>query len=380
MNFHFNEEEQEILDMLHGFALKEVAPIAAEIDEQERFPEETWHKLAEMGMMGVPFAEEYGGAGLSYLTYIGVCEELARHCATTSVMVSAHSSLCTWPISEFGTEEQKRRYLPPLCSGEKLGAFGLTEPGAGTDSAMQKTTAEDKGDHWLLNGSKIFITNAGYAETFVIFAMTDKEKGNKGISAFIVEKGFPGFKVGAHEKKMGIRGSSTCELIFEDCVVPKENLLGEEGKGFKIAMMTLDGGRIGIGAQALGIAQAAIDECVKYTTQRIQFGKRISQFQNTQFQLADMQARVDAARLLIYRAAQAKQDHEPYSHLAAMGKLYASEAASDVTRRCLQLVGGYGYTREYPFERFMRDAKITEIYEGTSEVQRMVISGWMGVK
>ena len=380
MNFHFNEEEQEILDMLHGFALKEVAPIAAEIDEQERFPEETWHKLAEMGMMGVPFAEEYGGAGLSYLTYIGVCEELARHCATTSVMVSAHTSLCTWPISEFGTEEQKRKYLPPLCSGEKLGAFGLTEPGAGTDSAMQKTTAEDRGDHWLLNGSKIFITNAGYAETFVIFAMTDKEKGNKGISAFIVEKGFPGFKVGAHEKKMGIRGSSTCELIFEDCVVPKENLLGEEGKGFKIAMMTLDGGRIGIGAQALGIAQAAIDECVKYTTQRIQFGKRISQFQNTQFQLADMQARVDAARLLIYRAAQAKQDHELYSHLAAMGKLYASEAASDVTRRCLQLVGGYGYTREYPFERFMRDAKITEIYEGTSEVQRMVISGWMGVK
>ena len=380
MNFHFNEEERDILDMLHEFSLKEVAPIAAEIDENERFPEETWHKLAEMGMMGVPFPEEYGGAGLSYLTYIGVCEELARHCATTSVMVSAHTSLCTWPINEFGTEEQKQKYLPPLCSGEKLGAFGLTEPGAGTDSAMQKTTAEDMGDHWLLNGSKIFITNAGFADTFVVFAMTDKEKGNKGISAFIVEKGFPGFKVGAHEKKMGIRGSSTCELIFEDCTVPKENLLGELGKGFKIAMMTLDGGRIGIGAQALGIAQAAIDECVKYTKERIQFGKRISQFQNTQFQLADMQARVDAARLLIYRAAQAKQDHEPYSHLAAMGKLYASEAASDVTRRCLQLVGGYGYTREYPFERFMRDAKITEIYEGTSEVQRMVIAGWMGVK
>ena len=266
------------------------------------------------------------------------------------------------------------------CSGEKLGAFGLTEPGAGTDAAMQKTVAEDKGDHWLLNGSKIFITNAGYASTFVIFAMTDKSLGTKGISAFIVERDTPGFRVGTHEKKMGIRGSSTCELVFEDCIVPKENLLGELNKGFKIAMMTLDGGRIGIGAQALGIAQAAIDECVKYTTQRIQFGKRISQFQNTQFQLADMQARVDAARLLIYRAAQAKQDHEPYSHLAAMGKLYASEAASNVTRRCLQLVGGYGYTREYPFERFMRDAKITEIYEGTSEVQRMVIAGWMGVK
>lgn len=383
MNFHFNEEEQEILEMLKDFCEKEVGPKAAEIDENERFPEETWHALAEMGMMGVPFPEEYGGAGLSYVNYIGVCEELAKYCATTSVMVSAHSSLCTWPIYNFGTEEQKQKYLPSLCSGEKLGAFGLTEPGAGTDAAMQKTTAEDKGDHWLLNGSKIFITNAGYAETFVIFAMTDKEKGNKGISAFIVEKDFPGFKVGAHEKKMGIRGSSTCELIFEDCIVPKENLLGGEemlNKGFKIAMMTLDGGRIGIGAQALGIAQSAIDECVKYTTQRVQFGKRISQFQNTQFELADMQAKVDAARLLIYRAAQAKEDHEPYSHLAAMGKLYASEAASDVTRRCLQLTGGYGYTRKYPFERLMRDAKITEIYEGTSEVQKMVISGWMGVK
>ena len=380
MNFHFNEEEQGILDMLHDFCQKEVAPIAAEIDENERFPEETWHKLASMGMMGIPFLEKYGGAGLSYLTYIGACEELAKHCATTSVMVSTHGSLCTWPINEFGTEVQKQKYLPPLTSGEKLGAFGLTEPGAGTDSAMQKTTAEDRGDHWVLNGSKIFITNAGFASIFVIFAMTDKEKGNKGISAFIVEKGFPGFKVGAHEKKMGIRGSSTCELVFEDCIVPKENLLGEVNKGFKIAMMTLDGGRIGIGVQALGIAQAAIDECVKYTTHRIQFGNRISQFQNTQFQLADMQAKVDAARLLIYRAAQAKQDQEPYSHLAAMGKLYASEAASDVTRRCLQLVGGYGYTREYPFERFMRDAKITEIYEGTSEVQRMVISGWMGVR
>ncbi len=380
MNFHFTPDEQDVLDMLHDFCLKEVAPIAAEIDEEERFPEETWHKLADMGMMGVPFAEEYGGAGLSYVNYIGVCEELAKHCATTSVMVSAHTSLCSWPISEYGTEEQKQKYLTKLASGEWLGAFGLTEPGAGTDSAMQKTVAEDKGDHWVLNGSKIFITNAGFAHVFVIFAMTDKSLGNKGISAFIVEKDFPGFKVGTHEKKMGIRGSSTCELVFEDCIVPKENLLGEIGKGFKIAMTTLDGGRIGIGAQALGIAQAAIDECVKYTKERVQFGKRISQFQNTQFQLADMQAKVDAARLLIYRAAQAKQDHEPYSHLAAMGKLYASEAASDVTRRCLQLVGGYGYTREYPFERFMRDAKITEIYEGTSEVQRMVISGWMGVK
>ena len=380
MIFHRNEEEQEILDMLHDFCLKEVAPIAAEVDENERFPEETWHKLAEMGMMGVPYPEEYGGAGMSYLSYITCCEELAKHCATTSVMVSAHSSLCTWPIYNFGTEEQKQKYLPGLCSGEVLGAFGLTEPGAGTDAAMQKTVAEDKGDHWLLNGSKIFITNAGFASVFVVFAMTDKSKGTKGISAFIVDRDAPGFSIGAHEKKMGIRGSSTCELIFEDCKIPKENLLGEIGKGFKVAMMTLDGGRIGIGAQALGIAQGCIDATVKYTTERIQFGKRISQFQNTQFQLADMQTKVDAARLLIYRAAQAKQDGEPYSHLAAMGKLFASETASDVTRRCVQLVGGYGYSREYPFERMMRDAKITEIYEGTSEVQRMVISGWMGVK
>ena len=380
MNFKFNEEEQEIIDMLHDFALKEVAPIAAEVDEDERFPEETWHKLADMGMMGVPFPEEYGGAGMSYLTYIGCCEELAKHCATTSVMVSAHTSLCTWPIYQFGTEEQKQKYLPGLCSGETLGAFGLTEPGAGTDAAMQKTVAEDQGDHWQLNGSKIFITNAGFASVFVVFAMTDKSLGTKGISAFIVDRDAPGFSVGAHEKKMGIRGSSTCELIFDNCKIPKENLLGEVGKGFKIAMMTLDGGRIGIGAQALGIAQGCIDQTVKYTQERIQFGKRISQFQNTQFQLADMQTKVDAARLLIYRAAQAKQDGEPYSHLAAMGKLFASETASDVTRRCVQLVGGYGYTREYPFERMMRDAKITEIYEGTSEVQRMVISGWMGVK
>ena len=380
MNFHWNEEEQEILDMLHDFCLKEVAPKAAEVDEEERFPEETWHKLAEMGMMGVPFPEEYGGANLSYLNYIGVCEELAKHCATTSVMVSAHTSLCCWPISQYGTEEQKQKYLTKLCSGEWLGAFGLTEPGAGTDAAMQKTVAEDKGDHWVLNGSKIFITNAGFANVFVVFAMTDKSLGNHGISAFIVEKSFPGFSVGKHEKKMGIRGSSTCELVFEDCIVPKENLLGELNKGFKVAMTTLDGGRIGIAAQALGIAQASIDECVKYTKERVQFGKRISQFQNTQFQLADMQAKVDAARLLVYRAAQAKQDHEPHSHLAAMAKLVASETASDVTRRTLQLTGGYGYTREYPFERMMRDAKITEIYEGTSEVQRMVISGWMGVK
>ena len=379
MNFHFTPDEQDVLNMLHDFCLKEVAPIAAEIDEEERFPEETWHKLADMGMMGVAYPEEYGGAGLSYVNYIGVCEELAKHCATTSVMVSAHSSLCCWPISEYGTEEQKQKYLTKLATGEWLGAFALTEPGAGTDSAMQKTVAEDKGDHWVLNGSKIFITNAGFAHVFVVLAMTDKSQGTKGISAFIVERDFPGFKVGSHEKKMGIRGSSTCELVFEDCIVPKENLLGDLGKGFKIAMTTLDGGRIGIGAQALGIAQAAIDECVKYTKERVQFGKRISQFQNTQFQLADMHAKTEAAKWLVYSAAMKKQNHEPYTVDAAMAKLVAAETASDVTRRCVQLFGGYGYTREYPMERMMRDAKITEIYEGTSEVQRMVISANLGV-
>jgi butyryl-CoA dehydrogenase len=380
MNFKFTEEEQDILNMLHDFCVKSVAPLASEIDEQERFPEETWHGLAEMGMMGMAYPEEVGGAGMSYLSYIAAVEEISKHCAATSTMFSAHHSLCAWPISAFGTDEQKKKYLPDLCSGEKLGAFALTEPGAGTDSAMQRTVAEDKGDHWLLNGSKIFITNAGFASVFVVFAMTDKSLGTKGISAFIVDRDAPGFRIGSHEKKMGIRGSSTCELIFEDCKIPKENLLGELGKGFKVAMMTLDGGRIGIAAQAVGIAQGCIDQTIPYINQRVQFGKRISQFQNTQFEMANMQTHVDAARLLTYRAAQAKQDGDPYTPLAAMAKLFAADTASDVTRRCLQLIGGYGFTREYPFERMMRDAKITEIYEGTSEVQRMVISGWMGVK
>ena len=382
MDFNLSKEELLVQQMLRSFAENEVKPLAQEVDEEERFPVETVKKMAKLGMMGMYIPKEYGGQGASYLSYIMAVEELSKVCGTTGVILSAHTSLCVNPIYDFGTEAQKQKYLPKLCSGEWLGAFGLTEPGAGTDAGGVKTMAvlDEKGENYILNGSKIFITNAGYADVFIIIAMTDKTRGQRGLTAFIVERNFPGFSVGAHEKKMGIRGSSTCELVFEDCIVSKENLLGELNKGFKVAMTTLDGGRIGIGAQALGIAQAAIDDTVKYTKERVQFGKRISQFQNTQFQLADMQAKVDAARLLIYRAAQAKQDHEPYSHLAAMGKLYASEAASDVTRRCLQLVGGYGYTREYPFERYMRDAKITEIYEGTSEVQRMVISGWMGVK
>ena len=380
MDFKFTSDEKDILEMLHDFALKEVKPLAAELDEEERFPVETWKKLAEMGMMGIPYPEEYGGAGLSYLTYIAAVEELGRYCGTTSVMLSAHTSLGAWPISEFGTEEQKQKYLVPLASGEKLGAFGLTEPNAGTDAAGQRTTAVDMGDHWLINGSKCFITNGSYADIYVVFAMTNKELGNRGISAFIMEKGMPGFTFGTKEKKMGIRGSATYELLFDNVKVPKENLLGEVNKGFKIAMATLDGGRIGIGAQALGIAQGAIDETVEYVKNRKQFGKRIAEFQNTQFELAAMQTKVDAARLLLYRAATAKQNHEPYAHLAAMGKLFASETASDVTRRCVQLFGGYGFTRDYPVERMMRDAKITEIYEGTSEVQKMVISSWMGVK
>ncbi|MCB2360627.1 acyl-CoA dehydrogenase [Clostridium estertheticum] len=380
MNFNLNEEQKDLQTMFREFAEKEVKPLAHEIDEEERFPQETVKKMAELGIMGIPFPEEYGGSGIDYLTYTVAVEELSKACATTGVIVSAHTSLCASPIYEFGTEEQKQKYLVPLAQGTWLGAFGLTEPSAGTDASMQKTTAVLDGDNYILNGTKVFITNGGKADVYVILAMTDKTLGTKGISAFIVEKDFKGFSIGKKEEKMGIRGSSTCELIMENCIVPKENLLGKVGKGFSMAMKTLDGGRIGIAAQALGIAQGAINEAVLYVKERVQFGKRISQFQNCQFELADMQASTDAARLLVYRAACAKDNHEPFSHLAAMAKLVASEVASDVTRRAVQLFGGYGYCREYPVERMMRDAKITEIYEGTSEVMKMVISGWMGVK
>lgn len=366
--------------MIHEFGVNVARPGAAEIDAQERFPSENVEKLRGMGMMGICYPKKYGGAEHSYLAYIAVIEELAKHCATTAVMLSDHHSLGSWPLIEFGTEEQKQKFLVPLCKGQKLGAFGVTEPSAGSELGNQKMTAVDAGDHWVLNGQKVFITNGYYADTYYISAVTDPDKGSRGISGFIVEKGTPGFTFGAKEKKMGIRGSATYELIFQDCKIPKENLLGERGKGFKIALATLDGGRIGVGAQALGIAQSAIDHCKEYVTTHCLHEQRISQYQYVQFELADMQARVDAARLLIYRAAQAKQDHDPYSHLAAMGKLYASEAATNVTRRCMQLVGDDGYTNRFPFERLMRDSKITEIYEGTSEVQRMVISSWMGIK
>ena len=379
MDFSLNREQELIRKMIAAFTENEVKPIAAEIDRTHEFPAENIRKMFQLGIMGMTVPKEYGGAGADQVSAAIVTEELAKACASTSDIVAGHT-LCCVPILEHGTEEQKRKYLPDLLSGRKIGAFGLTEPNAGTDASGQQTTAVLDGDHYVLNGSKCFITNGNVADTFGVFAMTDKKAGNHGISAFIVEKDFPGFSTGKHEKKMGIRGSSTCDLIFEDCIVPKENLLGKEGKGFKIAMQTLDGGRIGIASQALGLGEGAVNEAIKYTQERVQFGKRLSQFQNTQFQLADMHTRMQAAQYLVYAAAMKKQLHEDYSMDASMAKLFAAEAASDVTRRAVQLVGGYGYTREYPVERMMRDAKITEIYEGTSEVQRMVISSHLGVK
>ena len=378
--FNLSEEHIQLQQTFREFAENEVKPLAKELDETERFPTETVQKMAEMGMMGLPIPEELGGSGVDQLGYVLAVEELSKVCATTGIILSAHTSLCCWPIMTFGTEEQKEKYLKPLASGQKLGAFALTEPSAGTDASMQKSTAVLDGDHYILNGNKVFITNAGAADVFIVFAMTDKEQGTRGITAFILERDMPGFTMGKPENKMGLRASSTCELVFDNVRVPVENRLGAEGKGFRIAMATLDGGRIGVGAQAVGIAQGAIDEAVKFTKERIQFGRRISQFQNTQFTLADMQTRTDAARMLVWRAAAAEQEGQPYTHLAAMAKLFASETASYVANRAVQLCGGYGYTKDYPVERMMRDAKVTEIYEGTSEVQRMVISGWMGVK
>ncbi|WP_029912052.1 acyl-CoA dehydrogenase [Pelobacter seleniigenes] len=374
MDFNLENEYEMLRTMYRDFSEKEVKPLAAEIDEEERFPVETVSKLARYGFLGIPIPKEYGGQGGDNLAYAMAVEELGRVCGSTSVIVSAHTSLCAAPIYEFGTEEQKQKYLIPLAKGEKLGAFGLTEPNAGTDAGAQQTTAVLDGDSYVLNGNKIFITNAGYADIYVVMAMTDKSQGTRGISAFIVEKGFPGFSVGKKEKKLGIRASSTCELIFEDCRVPKENLLGKLGKGFGLAMKTLDGGRVGIASQALGIAQGAFDETVAYVKERKQFGRPLSKFQNTQFELADMNTKLEAARLLIYKAANRKDLKLPYSADAARAKLFAAEVAMEITTKAVQLHGGYGYIREYPVERMMRDAKITEIYEGTSEVQKMVIS------
>ena len=376
MEFNVPKTHELFRQMIREFVENEVKPIAAEVDEEERFPMETVEKMAKIGIMGIPIPKEYGGAGGDNLMYAMAVEELSKACATTGVIVSAHTSLGTWPILKFGNEKQKQKYLPKMASGEWIGAFGLTEPNAGTDAAGQQTMAvqDPETGEWILNGAKIFITNAGYAHVYVVFAMTDKSKGLKGISAFIVEAGTPGFSIGKKEMKLGIRGSATCELIFENCRIPKENLLGDKGKGFKIAMMTLDGGRIGIASQALGIAAGALDEAINYAKERKQFGRSLAQFQNTQFQIANLDVKVEAARLLVYKAAWRESNNLPYSLDAARAKLFAAETAMEVTTKAVQIFGGYGYTREYPVERMMRDAKITEIYEGTSEVQRMVIA------
>lgn len=373
--YKLTEEQLEMQQMFRDFTEKEVAPIAIEVDENHRFPEENVKKMQELGFFGIPFEEEYGGIGLDTLTYVLAVEELSKACASTGVILSAHTSLSADCINKFGTEEQKEKYLTPLASGEAIGAFALTEPDAGTDASGQKTVAVLDGDHYVLNGSKIFITNAGYADTYIVFAMTDKEQGTRGISAFIVESDFEGFELGSKEDKMGIKGSSTMELIFKDCKVPKENLLLEEGKGFKIAMQTLDGGRIGIAAQALGIAEGALAKATKYVKERQQFGRPLAKFQNTQFKLAEMAIEIEAARNLVYYAAAQKDSGESYTVPAAKAKYKAANVAMDVTTKAVQLLGGYGYSKEYEVERMMRDAKITEIYEGTSEVMLMVVSG-----
>ena len=375
MDFHLSKEHLLVRKMYREFAETEVKPLAEELDEEERFPMETVEKMAKLGMMGIYFPKQYGGAGGDVLSYAMCVEELAKVCGTTAVVVSAHTSLCCAPIFENGTEEQKMKYLPDLLSGRKIGAFGLTEPGAGTDASGQQTIAvkNENGDY-VLNGSKCFITNGNVASTFVVFAMTDKSKGNHGISAFIVESTFPGFSTGKHEKKMGIRGSSTCDLIFEDCIVPKENLLGKEGKGFKIAMQALDGARIGVGAQSIGLAEGALELTVKYMHERVQFGKPIATLQGLQWYVADMATKTEAAKWLTYYAAYLDDSGKPFGKEAAMCKLNASENARFVTNLALQIHGGYGYMHDYPLERMYRDAKITEIYEGTSEIHKVVIS------
>ena len=375
MNFQLTEEQKLIRDMVRDFAEAEIAPGVKERDEEERFDRELmFDKLGELGLTGIVFSEEYGGAGADYISYAIAVEELSRVCASTGVTLSAHLSLCANPIYMFGTEEQKQQFLVPLAEGSKMGAFGLTEPNAGSDAGGTKTNAVLDGDEWVVNGSKIFITNGKEAETYIVFARTDKNaKKHHGISAFIIEKGTPGFSFGKKEEKMGIKASLTYELVFENCRIPKANLLGEEGKGFKVAMKTLDGGRIGIASQALGIAQGALDASVAYAKERKQFDQPIANFQGINFQLADMATQVAAARFLVYNAAFRASNGLSYSQESAMAKLFASETAMKVTTQAVQIHGGYGYTREYPVERMMRDAKITEIYEGTSEIQRLVI-------
>lgn len=372
-----NEETLRFTKLMEEFTLKEVAPLAKEVDELERFPKETVEKMQKYHMMGIPFESKYGGCDAGYVAYAQAVLTLSKACATTGVILSAHTSLCAGPIATFGTEAQKEKYLTPLCRGDKLGAFGLTEPDAGTDAGSQKTVAIEKDDHYEITGSKIFITNALEADIYVITAMTDKSLKTRGISTFILEKGMPGFSFGKKEKKLGIRGSATRELIFNKVKVPKENLLGKVNQGFKIALTTLDAGRIGIAAQATGIAEGAIEAAIKYTKERKQFNRAIKDFQNTQFVLAELETKKEAAKHLVFEAAKLKDAGKPYSKEAAMAKLFAANVAMEVTTKALQLFGGYGYTREYDIERMMRDAKITEIYEGTNEAQKMVISAHM---
>ncbi|WP_102273585.1 acyl-CoA dehydrogenase [Cytobacillus massiliigabonensis] len=374
MNFQLTEEHEMIRKMVRDFAKNEVAPTAAERDEEERFDREIFDKMAELGLTGIPWPEEYGGIGSDYLAYCIAVEELSRVCASTGVTLSAHTSLAGWPIYKFGSEEQKQTYLRPMAQGEKIGGYGLTEPGSGSDAGGMKTTARLEGDHYILNGSKIFITNGGIADIYVVFALTDPSSKHKGTTAFIVEAGFEGFSVGKKEKKLGIRSSPTTEIIFDNCKVPVENVLGEVGEGFKIAMMTLDGGRNGIAAQAVGIAQGALDASIEYAKERVQFGKPIAAQQGIGFKLADMATSVEASRLLTYQAAWLESEGLPYGKESAMSKLLAGDTAMKVTTDAVQIFGGYGYTKDYPVERFMRDAKITQIYEGTQEIQRLVIS------
>ena len=375
MNFNLTREQELIRKSMKEFTEAEVKPIAAETDRTAEYPKDTIDKLFRYGVMGMCAPKEYGGAGADDISCAIAIEELSKQCASTGDIVATHNGLCCGPIINFGTEEQKAKYLRMLTTGGKVGAFALTEPDAGSDASKGTTICEDAGDHWVMNGSKIFITNGYVADVFVVFAMTDPSKGTKGISAFIVEKDFPGFSVGRHEEKLGLHGSPTAEIVFQDCIIPKENLLGKLGKGFNIAMNTLDGGRIGIAAQALGICEGAMDEAVQYAKGRTQFGRPISKFQNTQFLFADMEVAINAARLLTYSAAATKGEGKRFTKEAAMAKLFASEAAMNITTKAVQVFGGYGYTRDYPVERMMRDAKITEIYEGTSEIQRVVIAG-----
>ena len=377
--FELTREQEMLVKMVREFSEKEIAPLAEELDRTGEFPAETTKKMGKLGLLGLNVPKEYGGAGADPLASAIAIEELSKVCASTGDILATHNGLCCDPIMTHGTPEQKAKYLPMLTTGHKVGAFALTEPNAGSDASKGQTEAVLVGDHYVMNGAKVFITNGYVADVFVVFAMTDKSKGTKGISAFIVESSFPGFSVGKHEEKMGLHGSPTSEIVFTDCIVPKENLLGKEGKGFSIAMQTLDGGRIGIAAQGLGIAEGCLAEAINYAKGRVQFGKPISKFQNTQFVLADMELGCEAGRLLTYQAAWLKGQGVRYTKEAAMAKLFTSEHANKTATKALQIFGGYGYTKDYPMERMMRDAKITEIYEGTSEVQRIVISANMGL-